>query len=84
MATKYRVVHWRFDTEAFSRHITAWVVVVGAEAIADAVGVDHSTVENWSYDCRGSKGRNYPNMTNFIKVCDELSLDPRDFWTTTE
>lgn len=74
---RYRVVHWEFDSQAWSRQLKAWVKTVGEDAIAQAVGCSQSTVQNWA---NGSM----PAMGNFIKVCDELSLDPREFFTTSE
>jgi len=83
MVAKYKVVHWMFDAERFGRHVTAWIETVGAEAIAEVMDVTVYTVRCWG------KGEvvgafNHPRMSNFIKLCDELSLDPRDFFTTTE
>lgn len=83
MATKYKVVHWQFDNERFGRHITAWIKAVGVQAIAEVLEVNQQTVTAWG------KGKtpgefNHPRMSNFIKACDELDLDPRDFFTTSE
>lgn len=77
MVKLYKVVHWEFDSQAWGRAIKAWVKTVGEHAIAEACGVSASTVMNWA---NGSM----PQMGNFIKVCDELSLDPREFFTTSE
>lgn len=83
MVTKYRVVHWEFDSARFGRHVTAWIKVVGAEAIAEVIGVTPASVKAWGKgDVPGEF--NHPRMSNFIKLCDELSLDPRDFFTTSE
>lgn len=83
MVTKYKVVHWEFDSARWGRHITAWIKAVGAETIAEVLDVNKQTVAAWG------KGHtpgdfNHPRMSNFIKACDELSLDPRDFFTTSE
>lgn len=77
MTTNYKVVHWEFDNLGWSRQIKAWVRTVGEEAIADAVGVNKSTVKGWA-------SGNQPSMMNFVKACDEMSLDPRQFFTTSE
>lgn len=83
MVTKYRVVHWQFDNERWARHISAWIEAVGVEAIAEVLDLNIQTVKAWSRG-GGAWDFNHPRMSNFIKACDELSLDPRDFFTTSE
>lgn len=83
MGTTYKVVHWMFDAERFGRHISAWGEVVGFDAIAEVVGVTVATVKAWSRGVTPGE-YNHPRMSNFIKICDELSLDPREFFTTSE
>lgn len=77
MGKLYRVVHWEFDSSAWGRVIRAWIKVVGEHAIADACGVHPTTVKGWG---QGQQ----PSMMNFVKVCDELSLTPGEFFTTSE
>ncbi len=83
MVTRYIVVHWQFDLERFSRHIKAWCEAVGYDTVAMAIGVSKPTVTRWANGGYGGV-HDHPNMDNFIKACDELSLDPRDFFTTSE
>lgn len=83
MVTKYKVVHWEFDSERFSRHIGAWMDTVGEQDVADVVGVHLSTLRNWR-NRKFTTPFTFPSMGYFLRTCNELSLDPRDFFTTSE
>jgi len=83
MVTKYKVVYWEFDAERFARHLSAWMDTVGEQDVADVLGINLSTLRNWRAQKYTGEFR-YPAMSNFLKACNELSLDPRDFFTTSE
>jgi transcriptional regulator with XRE-family HTH domain len=83
MVTKYRVVYWEFDGEKFARHLEAWVKVVGSKDVAGVIGVSESTLANWVNN-RYARGFNHPHLSNLLRTCNELSLDPREFFTTSE
>jgi len=83
MVTKYKVVHWEFDVERFARHIAAWGDTVGYDAVAEVLEMSESAVKQWA---RGNHHTSYPHpsMMRFLRACNQLSLDPRDFFTTSE
>lgn len=83
MATYYRVVHWEFNTALFARHLAAWMDTVGEQDVADVIGVNLSTLRNWRNEKYTGEFR-FPSMSNFLKACDELSLEPYLFFTTSE
>lgn len=79
MTTIYRLVAWNFWSDRFSRDIQRACQQSGVSVVAGVVGVDVKTVTNWAH-ANWSGDLPWPNMTNFIKVCNALDLDPRDYW----
>lgn len=79
MPIKYRVVNWIFDCERFGRHIKAWGETVGYGTVGDVLGVTDTTIKNWA---KGEFAGEFPHprMGNFLKACNELSLQPMDFF----
>jgi transcriptional regulator with XRE-family HTH domain len=83
MVTKYKVVWWGFDTQRFARHIAAWGDTVGYDTVAECLGMSQSRVKAWARGFDAGPD-DKPSMGAFMKACNELSLDPRDFFTTGE
>jgi hypothetical protein len=84
MTTVYRLFNWRFNIVAFAADLERCDFVSNYE-LAALLGVDDTTISNWKHRAYASGPAPYPNMTNFMKVCNLLDLDPRnyfvlDFW----
>lgn len=78
---KYSLVKWEFNKGAWAQAIATAVDEFGVDVVAGLTGVAPNTVRNWSMMYQSSYGEfPYPSMHNFIKTCNELDLDVRDFW----
>lgn len=79
MTAKYRIVPFVFDLEAFSQALSkvdkAW-----RGELAEILEIDSSTLENWIAGDYKKRAFKHPAMGNFLKVCNWLDLDPRDFF----
>ncbi len=80
MAKYSKLVAWGFNTDLFSRSIVSLSDSFTIAEIAELVGVTPSCIKAWS---RGhySDGFEHPSMSNFLIVCDELDMDPREFFS---
>ena len=80
---KATYINFKFDVGSWARVIANWIDVVGADYIAEAIQADPGTVKAWS---RGTfkPGYQYPSMTLFMRACNELDLDPRQFFVMDE
>jgi hypothetical protein len=78
MATIFSLYPWKFDTGKWARTLrekTAGRV----DEWAYLMDVKPATLSNWRH--MDALGRHpYPSMANFLILCNELDLDPRDFW----
>lgn len=78
---KYRLMNWVFNLGAWGRTLREKSDETSAEFIAQVCQVSVKTVENWIAGYETAYGEYpYPSMTNFINVCNQLDLDPRDFF----
>lgn len=81
MVIKYRLVNWEFNKGAWSQAVATAVDEVGVDIVAHMMDVVPSTVKNWAMMYQSSYGEfPYPNMTNFLKFCNQFDCDVRDFW----
>jgi len=78
MAKTKKLVKWTFHTNAWSQAITNAAREIGPE-LGELLGVDKATVSNWSRN-KWTGQLQWPNMSNFLRVCDLLDLDPREFF----
>jgi len=76
---KYVVVKFRFDMGALSAELRR-LQSSDRKVLAGVIGVSPSTMENWASDVYHNANFPYPNMSNFLAVCNALDLDPRDFF----
>lgn len=79
MTTKYVVMNFRFDDEKWSETLKT-IRTEDMMEFSQVIGVDRSTLVNWRN--RAHKGAfPHPSMSNFIKACNWLDVDPRDYFT---
>jgi len=78
MGIKYNTVDWKFDARRWAHDLKAQrdVDLVAAQELS---GV---TASGWWHWLNVKPGRpfEHPNMSNFIKVCNLLELDPRNYF----
>lgn len=79
MGTKHRNLAWVFNGAEWAKAIRAQVKNDEYGALAELLGVSELTIARWATNTL-HKAAPYPQMTNFIRVCNALELDPRNFW----
>jgi hypothetical protein len=79
MPAIYKVYNFRFDLERFGYDLKR-CKFVNDKTLAAMLGLDASTVNNWKNHARSNTETPYPSMTNFLKVCNLLDLDPREYF----
>lgn len=74
-----KLVKWSFNKAAWSQSMVLLIEEFGAQFVADICSVSKSCILNWA---RGTytEGYEWPRMQNFIECCDQLELDPREFF----
>lgn len=80
MATKYVWIPFQFDMGAFGADMRRAIDSHGSVFIAALLEIDHSTLENWANGVYDNRRFPHPSMTNFLKACNTLNLDPRDYF----
>lgn len=78
MPPKYGQYAWKFDSEKFARAVRK---LTGKEVVewAQLMGVNAATLSSWRH--MDEPGRNpHPLISNLLLLCNELELDPRDFF----
>jgi hypothetical protein len=80
MTTEYKHMNWVFDADAFAEMLRDRVSDTDMPAFAELLGVSVSIVRGWI--ARYSRGTEFdhPHMSNFLKVCNLLDVDPRLFF----
>lgn len=79
MNIRYKLMGWEFNHELWSATMATAVAEMGLEFMALSMNVSQSALENWSKGYFHDDFK-HPNMTNFIKACNLLDLDPREFF----
>lgn len=79
MNTRYKIVMWEFDIKAFSAALMQLHEHFSWGELAEIIGCSKSTVYNWA-NGNVTDEFPWPRMHNFMAVCNELDLDPRDFF----
>lgn len=78
----YKQVEWTFDIKAWSAALSR-LPMDEIKIIAELCDLTPSAFYNWMHPER-VRGFAYPNMTNFLKICNALDLRPSDFFTTKD
>jgi len=83
MVTKYKFVNYEFNFDVWSSTMRLLVERGDAPVVSELLGMSESIIINWAKG-RWTEGFKYPNMTNFLKVCNLLEIEPLQFFTTSE
>lgn len=78
MGATYKIIDWQFDSEKLAGVLKV-LTVDEQKLLAEYLGVSNGGIWHWRENCY-PEGVNYPNMSNFLKLCDALDLDPREFF----
>jgi len=78
VATKYRLVPMKFDTLKWSKTIAA-IPAKERRLFGDLIGVAGSTLATWA-NIKEAERFPFPSMSAFIATCNELDLNPADFF----
>lgn len=80
MTISYINANWLFDNERFSQAVKRASDQYGVSDLAEMLELSESTIANWGNGYFHSDAP-YPNMTNFLSVCNLLDLHPAIyFW----
>lgn len=80
MSARYqKLVLWAYNTKLFSDCLNELLKDFTLAEVAEIVGVTPSCIKSWA-NGHYSDGFNHPSMSNFLVVCDQLDLDPREFF----
>lgn len=81
MGIEYVWVDWVFNDGAWAGAVRDQVDAHGVEFVAELMGVTVAGVKTWS-KMKGAAYADYPypNMTNFIKFCNNFNYNPADFF----
>lgn len=83
MSVIYINANWIFDGERFGKAVQRAVDNHGLSDMAEMLDVSESTVSNWANGLWKPEFP-YPNMTNFLCVCNLLDLHPCIFFWVGE
>lgn len=83
MGITYVNANWLFDGERFGLAVKRAVDNHGVSDLAEMLELSESSVINWSNGVF-HKDTPYPNMTNFLSVCNLLDLHPALFFWVGE
>lgn len=85
MNVRYSLAFWEFDIKAWNAAMLKASLEMGEDFVAAVLGVSPKTVHTWTVTDSSSYSKfPHPSMTNFIKACNELDLDPRKFFILEE
>lgn len=80
---KHKVVTVVFDTGKWARVLIDACDTLSVEFMAEVCDVSPASLGKWKLEIYQPEFR-YPNMTNFLSVCNVLDLNPADFFTTLD
>lgn len=79
MTIKYGIYNFEFDTVKWAALISRALSGIDRAVLAEMLNVSESALYNWSIG-RVDHNFPHPNMSNFIRICNMLDVDPRDFF----
>ncbi len=77
----YKDIPFRFDIARYAKSVLRAIDMHGADDIAEMIGVDTKTLQNWATGTYKSSPFPYPRMTNFINFCNLMDIDPGQYFT---
>ena len=78
MAPKYLIVPMKFDTAKWSRLIST-IPAKERQEYAELTGYNANTLGSWA-NLSMRREFPFPSMSAFIKMCNALDVDPREFF----
>ena len=78
MAPIYKIYKWRFDSKRWAKAIK-FLTDDSVKNWAALLGVNPTTLSTWRHIDNPNRYP-HPSMTSLLLVCNELDLDPRDFF----
>lgn len=79
MSPVYGQYRWKFDAAKWARTVRK-LTKDSVQEWAALVGVNATTLSGWRNMDRPNRNP-HPSIANFLLICNELELDPRDFWS---
>jgi len=81
--TRYSTVAWSFNRELWAQAIRQWVQAFGVKDVAELLQVSTGAVSAWMNMAR-KPDYPWPSMMSFMRVVNELSLNPNDFFVEVD
>jgi hypothetical protein len=79
MGRYQKLVQWNFNHALWSASMATIIEQMGVEFMAEYLGLSESILNSWARG-RYAEGFQHPSMSNFLKVCDSVDLDPSEFF----
>ena len=80
MPPTYKYVNFRFDKALWADFCNVAVNKHGLGDVAELIEVDPVTLKGW-IGMKYKMGFEHPNMSNFLKLCGLMDVDPGQFFT---
>lgn len=80
---KHLIVKSAFDKNLWAQTITDACETLSTEFLAELCDISTTSLNKWKLGIY-QPGFEYPNMTNFLSVCNALDLNPALFFTTLD
>ncbi len=81
MSAKYqKLVEWSFNGARLQAAIAELLEYFKPAELAQLIGVTPTTISHWK-NANWTDEYSHPNMSNFLIICNELDLDPREFFS---
>jgi hypothetical protein len=72
---------WEFDVETWNKTILRAIEVHGDEFMSQALGLPIASIHSWKESGEPSFwGSPHPSMGAFIHTCNQLALNPAEFF----
>jgi len=84
MGINYKLMEWRFNWSAWGAGLRDLMTDTEVETWAELLEVHETTIARWRQGVNHNKRFPYPNMTNFLKVCNALEINPSDMFELVE
>lgn len=84
MTIKYKLYEYAFDWQAWAASLQELIAVNEVDTWAELLDVHTNTLSRWRSGKAWNKNTPYPNMTNFLKVCNALEIAPHEYFKMVE
>lgn len=79
MTKKYGLYNFTFDKMWWSALMARAASEIDKDVLAEMLNISASAIHNWSVG-RYAEGFEHPSMSNFLRICNMLDVDPREFF----